>query len=514
MRGHLHPSRMSELIWRSCAVCTLAGPAVLSATWSDTSQGTSSPVWPDNPAADVPPGKAAGPAVAQLRRHLDALAAQDAFSGTVLIARGREVLFEQAYGYADRAFNVRNRVDTKFNLGSMGKMFTAVAILQLAQAGRLSLDDTLAKLVPGYPDKDIAARITVYQLLTHTSGLGDIFNEKYRDTPKDRLDTIQAHLALFAGQPLLFEPGTKWSYSNAGYIVLGLIIERVSGQSYYDYVRQHIFKPARMINTDNYKLHDDVANLALGYTTPQAPGRPSALNFPGGLPPAGKRITNSDFLQPGASAGGGYSTVEDLLRFSQALQGHELLNEQYTTLAMKGKVATDRGTAQYAFGLIEDFINGVRIVGHSGGGPGINSNLDMYPQLGYTVAVMTNCDGAVALANERIRWWLTGRELPRAVRLDSEALETFTGTYQVSTADAGPRSGGDLPPVSLEIAADTEGLWLTSGTRHRLLPLSATEFFDDNAPALRVTFGTDGQGQVTGFTFIGPGGRSVEASRR
>jgi CubicO group peptidase (beta-lactamase class C family) len=348
--------------------------------------------------------------VTALRAQLDQLSAADAFSGSVLVAKNGKVLFENAYGFADHAFSVPNKVDTKFNLGSMGKMFTAVAILQLAEQGKLSLSDTLIKLVPDYPDKDIAGKITVYQLLTHTSGLADMFNEKFFNTPKDRFATIEAHLPLFTGKPLLFEPGTKWSYSNAGFIVLGLVIQRVSGQSYYDYVREHVFKPTGMMNTDNFRPHDDVANLAVGYTASAGASR-GAFNLPGGSS-SSPRITNIDFLQPGASAGGGYSTVEDLFRFAQALQGHKLLSREFTDLQMTGKVPTTRGTAKYAFGMIEDVVNGVRIVGHGGGGPGINSNLDMYPDTGYVVAVMSNYDGAADLLKDRIRLWLTGQPVP------------------------------------------------------------------------------------------------------
>jgi len=456
--------------------------------------------------------------VTALRAHLEQLSAQDAFSGSVLVAKNGKVLFEHAYGLADHAFNAPNKVDTKFNLGSMGKMFTAVAILQLAEQGKLSLNDTLLKLAPDYPDKDIAGKITVYQLLTHTSGLGEMFNEKFFDTPKDRFTTIEAHLPLFTGKPLLFEPGAKWSYSNAGFIVLGLVIERVSGQSYYDYVREHIFKPSGMLNTDNFKPHDDVPNLAVGYTA--APGQSRrAINFPGALS-SGPRITNSDFLQPGASAGGGYSTVEDLFRFAQALQGHKLLSKELTDQDMTGQVPTGRGTAKYAFGMAEDFINGVRVVGHGGGGPGINSNLDMYPDTGYVVAVMSNYDGAADLLKDRIRLWLTGQSVPQPIRLSADALRVFAGKYVLQAPSSGTpgmpgaQAAAAVPSeVPVEITADDQGLWLTTGARHRLLPLSAREFFDDNAPFLRFTFLADEQGRIEGFSFPGPGGVPVKGTR-
>jgi CubicO group peptidase (beta-lactamase class C family) len=246
--------------------------------------------------------------VQDLRSSLNEVVAQDRFSGAVLLAKNGTILVEQAYGFADHAFNARNRLDTKFNLGSMGKMFTAVAILQLVEQNRLSLNDLLVKVVPDYPNAQIASRITIHQLMTHTSGLGDFFGKAFQDTPKDKFSTIAAHLPLFVDKPLLFEPGTKWSYSNAGFIVVGLVIEKVSGQSYYDYVREHIFKSAGMINTDNYFIDADIPNLALGYITAGA-----------GATSSGPRRTNFYFLQRGASAGGGYSTVEDLLRFCRCV---------------------------------------------------------------------------------------------------------------------------------------------------------------------------------------------------
>jgi CubicO group peptidase (beta-lactamase class C family) len=439
--------------------------------------------------------------IADLRARLERAVAEDRFSGAVLVAKNGKILFEHAYGFADHAFNVPNKVDTKFNLGSMGKMFTAVSILQLAEQGKLSLNDTLIKVVEDYPDRDIASKITIHQLLTHTSGLGDMFNEKFRDTPKDTFTTIPAHLPLFTGKPLLFDPGTKWSYSNAGFIVLGLVIERVSGESYYDYVREHIFKPAGMINTDNYKIDADVPNLALGYTT----GGPAAA-------PGTPRRTNIYFLQRGASAGGGYSTVEDLLRFAGALEGHKLLNKEYTDLDMIGKVATGRGDVKYAYGMEEQFLNGVRIVGHGGGGPGINSNLDMYPDLGYTVAVMSNYDGAAQLLNERLRLELTGQELPQAVHLSPEVLKTFAGKYQPVSPPNAP-SGMGMPPM--EITIDQEGLWINTGMggKHRFLPLSPMEFYDEDSPGARLTFINDEKGQITSLTLTGVGPRPVKATK-
>ena len=183
--------------------------------------------------------------IKEIERHVAKAAADDRFSGVALVAKGDRVIFNKAYGLADKANNVPNNLDTKFNLGSMNKMFTSVAIAQLVQAGKLSYDTTLAKVLPEYPNKEVAAKITIHHLLTHTSGLGDFFKpeffqnrEKYRN-PKD-------YFPIFANDPLRFEPGKSWSYSNAGFIVLGAVVENASGQNYFEYVRDHIFSPAGM----------------------------------------------------------------------------------------------------------------------------------------------------------------------------------------------------------------------------------------------------------------------------
>ena len=204
-------------------------------------------------------------AAAATGRELRQLADADQFSGVVLLAKAGKPFFHQAYGMANRDFGVPNRPDTKFNIGSINKVFTQVAIGQLLQQGKLALDDTIRKHLPDYSGP-AADRITIQQLLTNTSGLGDTFGERYDATPKDRLRTLSDYLPLFVGDPLLFDPGTSRKYSNAGYVVLGLVVEKLSGQGYHDYVRQHIFGPAGMINSDAYPQDEVVANRAVGYT--------------------------------------------------------------------------------------------------------------------------------------------------------------------------------------------------------------------------------------------------------
>jgi len=296
---------------------------------------------------------------------LDARAKADEFSGVALIVKDFKVLFHEAYGYADREKKVPNRKDTKFNLGSINKNFTRAAILKLEKEGRLGLDDPIKKFLPDYPNRQAAEKVTVRHLLDMTSGIGDFFGPRYEATPKDNIRSIRDYLPLFADQPLEFEPGTSNRYSNGGYIVLGAIIEKVTGTDYYSYIRENIFKPCGMSDTDSFERDKGIANLALGYTRRGQPG--------------GERILNHQTLPGrGSSAGGGYSTADDLMKYVQALS--------------TGKI------------FLPDIANGLGI---AGGAPGINSAVEWDPRRGYLVIVLTNFDPPTAgAAARRIVGWL------------------------------------------------------------------------------------------------------------
>ena len=321
----------------------------------------------------------------QLSQEVDAklsqLAAGDKFSGAVLIGKDGKVLWQKAYGYADREARIPNSVETRFNLGSNNKMVTSVAIAQLVQQGKLRFTDTIAQVLPDYPNREVASKVTVDQLLTHTSGLGDFFGPEFLQK-KNSLHELKDYLPLFAGKPLQFEPGTSWSYSNAGFLVLGLMVEKLSGQTYYDYVQEHIFGPAGMKKSGSPMATEKADDLAVGY-----------MNDSGQL----KR--NTDMLPwRGSSAGGGYSTVGDLLKFHQALHGHKLLNAELTDTIITGKAhppSLPEGV-KYAYGFGDKRVDGHRIVGHSGGFPGVNARLDMHWDSGYTVVVLANRDPSVA----------------------------------------------------------------------------------------------------------------------
>jgi len=302
---------------------------------------------------------------AAVRALLEGQTKADEFSGVVLIAKDSRILFHEAYGNADREKKVPNRKDTKFNLGSINKSFTRVAIHQLARQGKLSLDDPIEKFLPDYPNAQAAEKVTIRHLLNMTSGIGDFFGSRYDATPKDKIRTLRDYLPLFSDLPLEFEPGTNNRYSNGGYVVLGVIIEKVSGVDYYTYVRENIFKPCGMLNTDSFARDADVPNLARGYTLE-------------GVAEGGRVLNHSTLPGRGSSAGGGYSTAEDMLKYVLALKDKKL--------------------------YLPDAANGLGI---AGGAPGINSAVEWDPRSGTIVIVLTNFDPPTAgQAARRIVGWL------------------------------------------------------------------------------------------------------------
>jgi len=328
-----------------------------------------------------------------INSEIDRLLQAKEFSGVALVARGGQSVFARAGGLANRSRLRPNRLETRFNLGSMNKMFTAVAVAQLAQRGKLQFTDAVAGHLADYPNRDVANRVTIHQLLTHTSGLGDIFGAEF-EAGQEPLRQAGDYIQILAPRPLAFSPGARWSYSSFGFIVLGAIIEKASGQSYDDYVYYQIFQPAGMTRTGFHDKDDAGSDLALGYT------------YTGG--------TNHRQLPPrGTPAGGGYSTAEDLARFADALLTYRLLNREYADLVLSRKVVTPRG-GKYCYGFAEWSHGGRRVVGHGGGFPGISSQLDIHLESGYTVVVLSNTDPPAAARLARfIAGKLTPADSPR-----------------------------------------------------------------------------------------------------
>lgn len=308
--------------------------------------------------------------LAKVESFLDETVRADKFSGVVLVAQKDRPVFSKAYGLADRESKRPNTPETKFNLGSINKIFTKIAIGQLVQKGKISYDDKLGKFLPDYPNREAREKITVRQLVSMTSGIGDFFGDKFVAMKKDKLRKNSDFIPLFAGEPLAFEPGTKNQYSNGGYILLGAIIEQVSGMSYYEYVRENIFKPAGMTDTESFESDNMPENTASGYTTRNAKN---------------ERLNNFE-TRPfrGSAAGGGYSNAPDLLKFSLALQTGKLT------------IPDDNGQPLKQIGT-----------GIAGGADGINALFIVNGQTGYTVIVLSNYDPPSAeQVGTRIRDWL------------------------------------------------------------------------------------------------------------
>jgi CubicO group peptidase (beta-lactamase class C family) len=307
-------------------------------------------------------------------------------------------LYEAAFGEANKDFGVKNTIDTKFNLGSMNKMFTAVSVMQLVEAGKLSLDDTLGRFLPaGAMKPEVLSKVRVKHLLSHTSGLGSYFNDEWDRQSRALYRTVDDWMPLIKGDSLQFEPGTRWSYSNTGMLLLGKVIEKASGQDYYDYVREHVAKPAGMTSTDAYELDRVNRNLAVGYEHE-------------GQDANGPIYRNNIFQHVirGGPAGGGYSTVGDLTRFAEALKAGKLVSQAgvHTLTTPKPEL----NSPNYGFGFVIDA--GGRIVGHSGGFNGINSQLDIHVGEDYTLAVMSNYgDGAQPIIDKARSLMLAGQDV-------------------------------------------------------------------------------------------------------
>lgn len=314
-------------------------------------------------------------ALAALDARADGLVKQDRLSGAMLIEHKGKVVYRRAWGLADREAGRKIGPDAKFRLGSMNKMFTAVAILQLADRKSLSLDDKIERFFPDYPDRDTAAKVTIRHLLTHTGGTGDIFGPEF-DANRATLRANADYVRLYGKRAPLFEPGTQERYSNYGFILLGEIVAKVSGLSYYDYVERHIFGPAGMKNSGSLPEEVEVPGRVKGYMWKD-----------------GRWVSNVDTMPyRGTAAGGGYSTVEDLLHFARALKSGKLVSKALLAEATRFQTPGK----WYGFGFVLAREEEERHYGHGGGAPGMNAVFRIYPDDDVVIVALSNLDPPVA----------------------------------------------------------------------------------------------------------------------
>ncbi|MDC8013993.1 serine hydrolase domain-containing protein [Tahibacter soli] len=314
---------------------------------------------------------------AALRTALDAAvvgARDQGYSGTLLVAQNGKTLYQAFVGKADRERGVDVAADTRFGLASTGKLFTTVSVLQLVEADKLDLDATVGRYLPDWPQADVRDKVTLRHLLTHASGLGSYFNAPgYRDK-RAQLLSVADHLPLFANEAPAFAPGSGFAYSNSGFMLLGRIVEVVSGEDYYDYVAKHVFAPAGMRDTGYYGRDGKADKVAVGY-----------------LAPTGSETNDGWREWRGGPAGGGWSTPADLLRFHDALMRGKLIGEAararwLTPLATPG----EGGLRGSGLGALVLAAGDDVVYGHPGGSPGTASEFWASRDSGLVVVLMSN----------------------------------------------------------------------------------------------------------------------------
>lgn len=298
------------------------------------------------------------------------------FSGAVTLTRGGRTIFARAVGLSSRDYGTPNRIDTRFNVASIGKLFTGTAILRLVEQGRMRLDASFGTYLPDYPDRDIAGQVTIEQLLNHSSGLGNYWEAIANRAPQAYV-RLADFLPLFQGVPLTAPPGTRFDYSNVGYVVLGMVIEAVAGAEFQDHVARTLFAPLGMDASGYWPLDLAVPDRATGFTRDEA------------MPGAWRSNVFVNQYR-GHSAGGGYASVGDLIDFANAWRSDRLYSRAMRENAIRGRFDYRRG--RYGLGISTETVNGHRIIGHSGGHIGIAGELMIFEDLGWDFAVLTNGD--------------------------------------------------------------------------------------------------------------------------
>ena len=397
------------------------------------------------------------------------------FSGAVLVMKQNKVLLEKGYGLADREWNIPNTTETKFRIGSVTKQFTAACILQLIEAGKLSADDKLSKFFPGFPKGD---SVTIHMLLNHTSGIAsytdtrDFMNVARLDLPKDSM------ISFFKNKPYNFSPGSKFSYNNSGYFLLGAILEKISGLSYDDYLRKNIFDKLEMKNSGVDRLDSVLEMRARGYSR------------------IGKKVVNADFISMGwpYSAGVLYSTVGDLYKWDRALYGNKILSKESLQ-----KMFTP-GKSNYGYGIIIDSLEKHPRIWHNGGIPGFSTNFSRFVNDDICTIVFSNNESntdfvAIALANILFDMPVEIPYVHKEVKIDPSILDKYVGKYSAG--------------LTIEVIKKDGKLY-----RHRdgtpdieLKPESPTKFFYGDETDRQLEFEIDATGKVTKIWFYNSGQR-------
>ncbi len=345
---------------------------------------------------------------------LNAYSSQYKFSGTALVVKGGKVILQKGYGYKDYSKRKLNDANGIYQLGSITKQFTSATILKLQEQGKLSVQDKLSKYISDFPGAD---KITIDHLLTHTSGIYNYTNDNRFMNNESLLHVdLERMISMMKSKPLDFPPGTKFSYSNSGYVLLGYIIQKVTGKSYYQVVKEFIFDPLEMKHTgfDFKNLKD--TNKVVGY-----------LAFDKSLQLVAPIVDSSASFAAGAI----YSNLEDLYKWHKAIYSDKIISR-----ASWEKAFTPR-LNKYGYGWIIDTLNGKRILTHGGGIFGFTTDLLRIPEDDVCVILLCNESAAVSPITKGLVNILYGKpyEIPEAkksVTLEENVLKEYVGEYMVS----------------------------------------------------------------------------------
>lgn len=389
----------------------------------------------------------------------------------VIAVKDGQVIFRKGYGMANLELGVAIEPDMVFRIGSITKQFTAVSILMLMEQGKLSLSDEITKFLPDYPTQ--GHKITIEHLLTHTSGI-----KSYTGLPEWRplwrKDLKMTELIdLFKNKPMEFAPGDSWNYNNSAYVLLGAIIERITGQSYGDFVEKNIFAPLGMKQSFYDNTQRIIPRRAAGYARGQ-----------GGY-------VNAEYLSmthPHA-AGSLMSTVDDLAKWDAALYTEKLVKQESLKKAWTPFVLNDGRPTKYGYGWGVTTLEGERMLTHSGGINGFTCDAARLPESKIYVAILTNREGGTANLVPKIAAMLAGKPLrdPVATKLPPTTLDKYVGVYQLNEN------------AEVIVTRDGESLFVQrpNAPRQEVSPISETEFFPKAQPTARIRFKLQANGAIS-----------------
>ena len=414
----------------------------------------------------------------ELEDYINFRANYDRYSGVTALYKNDSLIFRTVKGMANKSWNIENTFNTKFDLASVTKMFTAVGIAILTERGKLETDEAFVKYYPDFPNES-AGNITVKQLLTHISGMSDIFfEESFLKSDRNRLRELKDYDKFYQTIRIGDVPQNQIHYSNTNFLILGRLIEKITGKSYYEFIREEIFEPLEMDATNFFEKDEIITNKAEGYyIDPQA-----SMEF--GVPNDGK-MRNNITLRPaiGMPAGGAFSTVEDMFKFFSGIMNGMFISEK----TFNKFTTENRGGYGLGFQVYNQ--NEIPLIGHSGGFYGVSTMVFYLPEKNITFISLTNSDFAAQPVFDRFINILTGERIRQPITLSPSELKQFESFYKVTS--------GEMKGRQIEINALKDRL-IFDGTLE-FFPISKNSFFDIDNPGFVLEFERNDNNEITGF---------------